>query len=97
MIVFSEITCLLFGGIMAAVASVFPEIYNTEPEIRRLATRFILINAALMPVQAYANAAYFTLRSGGKTLITFLFDSVFTCVVVAPVAYLLSRYTSSCA
>ncbi|MBR6413990.1 MAG: MATE family efflux transporter [Oscillospiraceae bacterium] len=94
MIVFSEITCLLFGGIMAAVASVFPEIYNTEPEIRRLATRFILINAALMPVQAYANAAYFTLRSGGKTLITFLFDSVFTCVVVAPVAYLLSRYTS---
>ena len=94
LIVFTEMTCLLFGGVMAAVASVFPEIYNTEPEIRRLATRFILINAALMPVHAYANAAYFTLRSGGKTVITFLFDSVFTCLVVAPVAYLLSRYTS---
>ncbi len=94
LIVFTEMTCLLFGGLMAALSTVFPEIYNTEPEIRRLASRFILINAALMPVHAYANAAYFTLRSGGKTFVTFLFDSVFSCVVVAPVAYLLSRYTA---
>ena len=47
-----------------------------------------------MPVNAYSNAAYFTLRSGGKTFITFLFDSVFSCVIVAPTAYLLSRFTA---
>lgn len=94
LIVFSELTCLLFGGVMAAVSGAFPHIYNTEPEIRSLASKFILINAALMPIQAYTNAAYFTLRSGGKTFVTFLFDSVFSCVVVAPVAYVLSRFTA---
>lgn len=93
LIVFTELLCFVFGGAMAALSGVFPRIYNTEPEIRALATRFILINAALMPVHAYANAAYFTLRSGGKTFVTFLFDSVFSCAVVAPTAYLLSRYT----
>lgn len=93
LIVFTELLCFVFGGAMATLSGVFPRIYNTEPEIRALATRFILINAALMPVHAYANAAYFTLRSGGKTFVTFLFDSVFSCAVVAPTAYLLSRYT----
>lgn len=93
LIVFTELICLVFGSAMAALSGVFPRIYNTEPEIRTLASRFILINAALMPVHAYANAAYFTLRSGGKTFVTFLFDSVFSCVIVAPTAYLLSRYT----
>ncbi len=93
LIVFTELTCLVFGGVMAAVSGIFPKIYNTEPEVRRLASTFILINAALMPIHAYSNAAYFTLRSGGKTFVTFLFDSVFSCVVVAPTAYVLSRYT----
>lgn len=94
LIVFTELTCLVFGGMMAAISGGFPHIYNTEPEIRTLASRFILINAALMPIHAYANGAYFTLRSGGKTVVTFLFDSIFTCVVVAPVAYVLSRFTT---
>ena len=94
LIVFTELVCLLFGGAMAAASGVFPQIYNTQPEIRSLATVFILINAALMPINAYSNAAYFTLRSGGKTFVTFLFDSVFSCVVVAPTAYLLSRFTT---
>ncbi|MBO4212360.1 MAG: MATE family efflux transporter [Oscillospiraceae bacterium] len=93
LIVFTEITCLVFGGIMAGISGVFPRIYNVDASIRALASSFILINAGLMPIHAYANAAYFTLRSGGKTLITFLFDSVFTCVVVVPVAYILSRFT----
>ena len=36
---------------------------------------------------------YFTIRSGGKTFITFLFDSCYMWVIVFPVAYLLSRHT----
>lgn len=94
LIVFSELVCLLFGGIMAACSGLFPRLYNTEPEIRSLASTFILINAALMPVNSYANAAYFTLRSGGKTFVTFLFDSAFSCLVTAPTAYVLSRFTA---
>ena len=94
LIVFSELICLVFAGLMASVCRVFPQIYNTERSVRALAGTFILINAALMPVNAYSNAAYFTLRSGGKTYVTFLFDSFFSCVVVAPVAYCLSRFTT---
>ena len=93
LIVFAELICLFFGGVMAAISGLFPCFYNTEPEIRSLASSFILINALLMPVYSYANAAYFTLRSGGKTFVTFLFDSVFSCLVTAPVAFVLSRFT----
>ena len=94
LIVFSELICLFFAGLMASDCRAFPQIYNTERSVRALAGTFILINAALMPVNAYSNAAYFTLRSGGKTYVTFLFDSFFSCVVVAPVAYCLSRFTT---
>lgn len=37
---------------------------------------------------------YFTLRSGGKTFVTFLFDSVFSWVFSVPLAYVLCTFTS---
>ena len=41
-----------------------------------------------MPIQAFNNASYFIIRSGGKTWITFLFDSFFCWVVSIPLAFL---------
>ena len=84
---------VVFGALMAAVAGVFPGIYNTTVAVRELATRLILISALLMPCSAYTNAAYFTLRSGGQTTVTFLFDSCFVWGICVPVAYLLSRFS----
>ena len=46
-----------------------------------------------MPLCAYSHGAYFTLRSGGKTVITFLFDSVYTWVIMIPIAFLLANKT----
>ena len=69
-------------------------IYNTTDEVRGLAASFIRIIALFMPVGAFLNASYFTLRSGGKTIVTFLFDSVFLWVASIPLAYSLSRFTS---
>jgi Na+-driven multidrug efflux pump len=63
-------------------------------EVRLLATQMILVYAVMMPFNAFTLSAYFTLRSGGKTLVTFLFDSCFVWGVMAPLAFLLSRYTS---
>lgn len=94
LIVFSVAICILIGGVMALVAPVFPRIYNTTPQVRLLAEKFILICALCMPINALANACYFTLRSGGKTLITFLFDSFYVCVFTAPAAYLLGHFTA---
>ena len=46
-----------------------------------------------MPFDAFANAAYFVLRSGGQTYITFLFDSGFVWAVMVPLGFILSRFT----
>ena len=85
---------VVFGGIMALSSGVFPGIYNTTPEVRALAAVLILIGAVLMPFHSYNNATYFTLRSGGQTMVTFLFDSCFMWVVCVPLAFCLSRFTS---
>lgn len=93
LIFFSVMSCLLIGLLMAVVSPVFPDMYNTTREVRNLATWFILTSALIMPLNAFTHATYFTLRSGGKTMITFLFDSVFVWVVSIPMAYCLSRFT----
>jgi Na+-driven multidrug efflux pump len=46
-----------------------------------------------MPLHGFMHSTYFTLRSGGKTFVTFLFDSAFVWCVNIPVAFILSRYT----
>lgn len=94
LIAFSVVSCSLFGAVMAALSGAFPCIYNTDSSVRALAAVFICINSVIMPFNAYSNAAYFTLRSGGKTLSTLLFDSCFVWVISVPTAYVLSRFTS---
>ena len=84
---------IVFGSLMASVSGLFPRIYNTTDEVRQLATWLICINACIMPFNSYTNATYFTLRSGGQTLVTFLFDSCFVWAVCVPLAYCLSRFT----
>ena len=88
------IFCGTITGLMAAIAApFFPMIYNTSPEARHIATMFIIIDAIFTPQFAFMHTTYFTLRSGGKTMITFIFDSAFMWVITVPVAYFLSRYT----
>ena len=78
---------------MVIIAPFFPEFYNTEEEVKALASSFIIIMGILMPFDAYSHATYFTLRSGGKTLITFIFDSGYMWVVTVPVALCLAFFT----
>ena len=94
MLFFVVTACMGMAALMAFVGRGFPNIYNTEESIKILAKQFILICASVMPLYAFCHCAYFTLRSGGKTGITFLFDSVYTWVVVIPVAFTLSRFTN---
>ncbi len=89
----SVASCLLFALLTAAISGLFPQIYNTTDQVRSLATRLIGISAVMMPMNAYINAAYFTLRSGGQTGVTFLFDSCYVWAVCVPLAYCLSRFT----
>ena len=94
MIGLSVVSCLGIGGIMIALSGLFPRIYNTTDSVRAIATGLICVSALMMPVNSYNNAMYFTLRSGGQTFVTFLFDSGFTWAVCVPVAFCLSRFTA---
>lgn len=93
-ITIAVLVCFIFGSAMAAVSGLFPRLYDTEDSVRKLATQLICVGAAIMPFNAYTTSAYFTLRSGGKTLVTFLFDSLFVWVVIVPIAFCLSRFTN---
>ena len=94
MIAFSVMCCFVTGAMMAACSYGFANIYKTSDSIKELAVIFICICAILTPVEALNNASYFTLRSGGKTFITFLFDSVFLWVISIPVATILVKLTN---
>ncbi|MEE0867094.1 MAG: MATE family efflux transporter, partial [Clostridia bacterium] len=65
-----------------------------EKEVKDLATAFIRIVALSMPIEAFLNAAYFTIRAGGKTVITFIFDSGYMWVVTVALAFALTRFTN---
>lgn len=93
MIFFSVACCVGIGGLLFACAPLFPEIYNTSAEVRSLATGLIKISSIFMPLYAFYHASYFTLRTGGKTIITFLFDSCYVWAINIPVAFILSRFT----
>ena len=93
MIVFSVFCCVIVAVCMLFIGRFFPQIYNTSEEIRALATKFIAVSAIIMPFCSFSHASYFTLRSGGKTMITFLFDSVFTWIIIVPIAFLLAHFT----
>ena len=94
LIVISVASGVVFGALMAAVSGLFPLLYNTTESVRLLATQLICVSAIMLPLNSYTNAAYFTLRSGGQTLVTFLFDSVFVWAFCVPLAYCLSRFTA---
>ncbi|MCR5222887.1 MAG: MATE family efflux transporter [Lachnospiraceae bacterium] len=93
-IAFSVSSCVLIGSILFFVGPLFPRIYNTSDEVKSLAGSFIRCAAACMPLHGYLHSTYFTLRSGGKTVITFLFDSFFLWVAAVPLAYVLTHFTS---
>ena len=95
LIAFAVVISVGVGALYFGCAYFIPVFYNTTPSIRRLATQLMQIAAVAMPLDAFANAAYFTLRSGGKSFITFLFDSAFSWCVVVPIVFLLSRFTSA--
>ncbi len=94
LITIAVLASAVMGVFLALFAPVFPKLYNTTDDIRELSVTLMRIAALFMPVGSFLNAAYFTLRSGGKTVITFLFDSVYLWVLCWPIAYALSRFTT---
>lgn len=93
LIAFSILISVVVGTAFFACAYFIPNIYNTTDNVRQMATGLMQICAATMPIEAFIHASYFTLRSGGKTAITFIFDCGYIWVVRVPIAFLLTRFT----
>ncbi|MBO4676304.1 MAG: MATE family efflux transporter [Oscillospiraceae bacterium] len=93
LIAFSFVLSLVVGGILASLSGVIPLIYRTEDTVRGLAAQLLRVTALSMPIDCFAVTCYFTIRSGGKTLITFLFDSAYSWVVTIPIAFCLVHFT----
>ena len=94
MIAFSTFLGFISGALIAICSLFLPDLYNTTEEVRTLAVSFILTVAVSAPIQAILNASYFTLRSGGKTLLTFLFDSAYVWCFTIPLSYCVIRFTN---
>lgn len=94
LLAFNTVLHIGVGLLLIAAAPMIPELYNTEPEVRQLACKMLMIAGASLPIHAFIHAAYFTIRSGGKTIITFFFDCVYTWTVSVPISFVLCRYTA---
>lgn len=94
MTAFGVFTGVVFGALLIALSGLIPKAYNTTEEVRNLATWFIIISSCAMPLQAYIFPVYFTLRSGGKTMITLAFDCGANWLLAIPITFVLSRFTA---
>ena len=87
LIAFSAFLSAVIGIFVFLIGDKIPLLYNTTEESKELAGYFIKVCSIFIPVHSFANATYFTIRSGGKTLVTFLMDSVFIMCVSVPIAF----------
>ncbi len=90
-------TVALHVGVAALqllIAPFVPLLYDVTAGVRDMATSMLCIQAVMLPIHAYVHVAYFTIRSGGKTVVTFLFDAAYTWCVPVLLSSVLCRYTS---
>ena len=87
------IVCAAVGGAMALMSPMIPQMYNTTDTVKSIATSMLFITSVMVPFNGFIHTCYFTLRCGGKTLITFFFDCVYVWTVCVPVAFILARFT----
>ncbi len=89
----SVASCAVASTALGLCSSFIPQFYDASEYTRELAGSMLLIVACTMPIFAFAHAVYFTLRSGGKTLLTFIFDCGFTWGVTIPFAFISANFT----
>lgn len=93
LIAFSIFISVIVAVAFALCSNAIPELYNATDSVKELAAQMIIVCALVIPLDAFANAAYFTLRSGGEAFITIIFDSGFVWAISVPAAFLLCHFS----
>ena len=87
-------SCLVVGLVLLSLSTLIPQIYNTTQTVREITTHLLWVLALFMPFNAFCHGCYFAMRSGGKTIITMIFDSGFIWVISCPLAYVIAHHTN---
>ncbi|MBE6614400.1 MAG: MATE family efflux transporter [Ruminococcaceae bacterium] len=93
LIFITEVIHIGIGILLLLTASLVPMLYEVEQTTRDMAAAMLRIQGIVLPIHAYIHVAYFTIRSGGKTVVTFLFDCFYTWCVPVVVSFVLCRFT----
>ncbi len=93
LIFLTEVIHVIIGAGMIIASPYVPLLYNVGEDVRALTQRLLVVAGLALPIHSFAHVAYFTIRSGGRTLITFLFDAVYTWAVTVLLAFVLCRFT----
>lgn len=95
LLVLSLFVGMMVGVVLLGVGVIVPQLYVSQPDdVRRLARIFIWCEAAGAPFRAYGNATYYTVRSGGNTVLTFIYDCGSIWFLSAATAYCLTHFTA---
>ena len=89
----TEVIHVAIGVLMILTSPLLPRIYNVGADVQDLTRQLLIIAGLSLPIHSFAHVTYFTIRSGGRTIITFFFDAVYTWVVTVLLAFVLTRYT----
>ena len=93
LIFMTEVIYVAIGLLMILAAGLVPKLYNVGPDVQDLTRRMLIVAGLALPIHSFAHVTYFTIRSGGRTVITFFFDAVYTWAITVPLAFALTRFT----
>ena len=85
---------VFMGAMLILTAKYIPLLYEVEPAVRDIAAKLLIVSGIALPMHSLVHGIYFAVRSGGKTVITFLFDSVYTWAIPAVIAFCLATFTT---
>lgn len=84
---------LIVGTTLFILAPYIPKLYNTEDDVKAIASSMMRIFCMIAPPLALTHSSYFTIRAGGRSVITFLLDSGFTWVCMFGASWYIGHYT----
>ncbi len=89
----TEVIHIAIGILLILTAGLLPMLYEVSQSTKDMASAMLRIQGLVLPVHSYVHVAYFTIRSGGKTVVTFLFDCFYTWCVPVVVSYVVCCLT----
>jgi len=93
LIFLTEVIHVIIGLAMILASPLIPRLYNVSEEVRDLTRKLLIVAGLALPIHSFAHVTYFTIRSGGRTVITFFFDAVYVWCITTVLAYCLIHFT----